>query len=90
MKAQQRTWEIVEAAKSGDKASRIFDISILSLIALNVVAVIIGSVQSIQNRWGSFLNTFEIISVMIFPLSTLLVSGHVLLIPDMVVASVVE
>ncbi len=71
MKAQQRTWEIVEAAKSGDKASRIFDISILSLIALNVVAVIIGSVQSIQNRWGSFLNTFEIISVMIFSIEYL-------------------
>lgn len=66
MKAQKRTWEIIEAAKPGDTASRIFDITILALIFLNVIAVIIGSVQSVQARWGAFLNVFEAVSVAVF------------------------
>ena len=61
-----RIWEIVEVAKPGDRASRIFDISILALIFLNVIAVIVGSVQSVQVRFGMFLKVFEIASVVIF------------------------
>jgi voltage-gated potassium channel len=71
MNIRKRTWEIVEVAKSGDKASRIFDISILTLIFLNVVAVIIGSVSSIQERWGAFLTVFEIISIIVFTIEYL-------------------
>lgn len=66
MKIRKRTWEIVEAAKSGDTASRTFDITILALIFLNVIAVIVGSVQSVQERWGTFLNVFEVFSVAVF------------------------
>ncbi len=63
---RKRIWEIVEAAKDGDTASRVFDISILSLIFVNVVAVIVGSVPSVQKRWGAFLSIFETISVIVF------------------------
>ncbi len=66
MSIRKRTWEIVEAAKAGDTQSRVFDIAILALIFLNVIAVIIGSVQSVQERWAAFLNVFEIVSVAIF------------------------
>ncbi len=66
MSVRKRTWEIVEAAEAGDTASRVFDIAILALIFLNVIAVIVGSVQSVQQRWGAFLNVFEIVSVIIF------------------------
>lgn len=66
MRIRKRTWEIVEAAKAGDTASRTFDIAILTLIFLNVIAVIIGSVQSVQESWGAFLNVFEIVSVVVF------------------------
>ena len=66
MDTRKRTWEIVEQAKADDTASRIFDIAILALIFLNVIAVIIGSVQSAQERWGAFLNVFEAVSVAIF------------------------
>jgi len=68
MKARKRIWEIVEAAKPGDKASRAFDITILTLIFLNVIAVIIDSVPSIQLRWGRSLNLFETVSVIVFTL----------------------
>ena len=66
MNLKTRIWEDCRIARPGDKASRVFDIGILSLIFLNVVAVIIGSVQSLQERWGSFLNVFEIVSVVVF------------------------
>ncbi|NOU36871.1 MAG: ion transporter [Kiritimatiellaceae bacterium] len=66
MSIRKRTWEIISAAKPEDPVSRIFMIAILSLIFLNVLAVIAGSVQSIQDRWGIFLNIFEVFSVSIF------------------------
>lgn len=66
MKLQNRIWKIVEVAEPGDKLSRIFDISILALITLNVVAVVIGSVQSIQERLSVFLDMFEVVSVAVF------------------------
>ncbi len=71
MNIRRRTWEIVEAAQDGDKASRVFDIAILALIFLNVIAVIIGSVQSVQARWGAFLNVFETVSVIVFTMEYL-------------------
>ncbi len=57
MNIRKRTWEIVEVAKEGDTASRVFDISILTLIRLNVLAVILGSVRSIQAQWGTLLTS---------------------------------
>jgi len=72
MNIRKRTWEIVEVAKRGDTASRAFDITILTMIFLNVIAVIIGSVPSIQMRWGRALNLFEIVSVIVFTLEYIL------------------
>lgn len=66
MNTRKRTWEIVEVAKPGDVASRVFDITILSLIFLNVLAVVIGSVESIQARIGTFLVVFEAVSIAVF------------------------
>ncbi len=66
MNNRKRTWEIVEVAKAGDRTSRVFDIFILTLIFLNVFAVIIGSVQTVQEHFGAFLDVFEIFSVAIF------------------------
>jgi len=63
---RRRVWEIVEAAKPGDIASRVFDACILSLIFLNVVALIVATVGHVQREYGGFLYTFEAISVAVF------------------------
>jgi voltage-gated potassium channel len=63
---RKRVWEIVEAAKPNDKASWLFDIFLLSLILLNVIAVVVGSVQKIQQSYGSLLDAFETFSVIVF------------------------
>jgi voltage-gated potassium channel len=66
MSRQRRTWEILEVAKNDDTASRVFDIFILTLILLNVLAVILGTVQSVHACFGGLLNAFEIFSVTVF------------------------
>jgi voltage-gated potassium channel len=66
MSIRRRVWEIVEVAKPGDMASRAFDVSILSLIFLNVLAAILGTVPDIERRASHALQWFEIVSVTIF------------------------
>lgn len=66
MKLKNRIWKIVEAADDGDKASRFFDIFILSLIFLNIVVVILETVEWIYAFSPAFFRWFEIISVVIF------------------------
>jgi voltage-gated potassium channel len=66
MRLRQRVYEILEVAASGDRASRVFDISIMALIALNVIALVLETVESVDARIGPFLDVFEIVSVLIF------------------------
>lgn len=46
-KVKKRTYEILELAPPGDLASRIFDIFIMTLIFLNLIAVALETVESI-------------------------------------------
>ena len=71
MNIRKRTWEILEVATAGDVTSHRFDVAMLALIFLNVVAVVVGSVQSIQDQWGDLLDSFEIFSVGVFTLEYL-------------------
>ena len=66
MNIRKRIWNILEPAKQGDTMSRIFDIFILSLILLNILAVIVGFVKSVQDQWHTFLGIFEAVSVAVF------------------------
>ena len=72
MTIRTRAWEIVEAARQGDRASRVFDILILSLIFLNVIAVVVGTLKSVQSVGGVWLKVFEVISVIIFSIEYLI------------------
>ncbi len=63
---RKRIWEIVEVARPGDRASRVFDLTILSLIFLNVLATILGTVPEIHGRFGKVLDRFELLSVVVF------------------------
>ena len=71
MNLKQRVWSILEAAEEGDRLSRAVDICILSLIFLNVLAVILGSVPSIQKRFSSAFSAFELFSVVVFTIEYL-------------------
>jgi len=47
-------------------ASKLVDLSIMSLIAFNVVAVILESVPEYERAWGIWFQTFEFVSVWLF------------------------
>ena len=57
---------------SGGRWGKRLEIFILSLIFLNVAAVILESVQSVQDRWGLYLAYFEIVSVWVFSIEYVL------------------
>jgi voltage-gated potassium channel len=66
MRIKARIWEIIEVAKPGDIASRVFDIFILAIIFLNVLAIILETVNSLQVKFSHLFYYFEIFSVAIF------------------------
>ena len=56
----------MEVAAPGDRQSRAFDLFILSLIGLNVLALVLETVGPIYQAWSPWLNGFEVVSVLIF------------------------
>lgn len=65
-KIKNRLWEIVSVARTDDTTSKVFDSFILTLIFLNIVAVIIGTIASIERQFSYLLYLFEVFSVIIF------------------------
>ena len=57
---KKSTFEILEA-RTDSKVSRIITIFILALITLNVVAVILETVESLSNQYSTVFYTFEIV-----------------------------
>lgn len=72
MKYKKRIFEIIETAKSDDKASRIFDLFLVFLIITNILAVILATVGSIDASLRSFFWWFELVSVILFSIEYIL------------------
>lgn len=70
--SRRRIYEILELASKGDTASKFVDISLITLILLSVIAIVLESVQSINDRYHLFFYWFEVISVSIFTIEYLL------------------
>ena len=69
---KKRVYEIIEEAAPGNRASQIFDIFLITLIFLNVVALILGTVEEIYQVSPRAFYLFEAISVAIFTVEYLL------------------
>ena len=63
---KRRTHEILEVATEGDVISKCYDVFLISLILLNVIAVILESVEGIASSYKDPLRAFEIFSVCAF------------------------
>ena len=72
MNVKRRVYEILEVASEGDRASRRFDICILTLITLNGVALVLETVQGVHDRAGRLFTLFEVFSVSIFTVEYML------------------
>lgn len=66
MRFRKRLFEIVEKARPGDVASRIFDVSIMTLICLNLLAIILASVERLWLTYWEVFFWFELFSVAVF------------------------
>ena len=69
---RKRVYEIVEEAVPGDRVSNAFDIFLISLISLNAVALIVGTVEEINQLSPQAFQIFEIVSVAVFTVEYLL------------------
>lgn len=72
MTVRKRVYEIIETANPGDRASRLVDLSILSLILVNVGALILQSVPEFDKRYTTLFQNVEWVSLGIFSLEYVL------------------
>ncbi len=63
---RKRVFRIIEVAELGDARSHRFDVFIVILIAINIAAVIIGSIAEFQIVYGVWLNSLALVSVVLF------------------------
>lgn len=63
---KKRIQRTLDKAQGTDRLSRNFDLFIMALIVLNVIAVITETVEELYTEYKVFYDSFEFISVMIF------------------------
>ena len=71
-KLKQRIFEIISKSENGDRASSIFDWTIMTLIALSILTIILDSFQNIHEKYQTVFQTFEVITVIIFTIEYIL------------------
>lgn len=64
--SKQFIYRLISKNSHGSKANLVFNYSIMTLILLNVLAMALETVSSLDNSYYRFLKFFEIISVIIF------------------------
>ena len=63
---RRRTYEVLEAAKEDDSLSRVVDCFLITIITLNVLAVILESMKTLHAAYAEQFLVFEMVSVAIF------------------------
>jgi voltage-gated potassium channel len=63
---RRRIYELLEVARPGDRMSQVVDLALVTLIAANVVAVILESIPGIGSEHAAAFATFERLSVAVF------------------------
>lgn len=66
MAIRQRIYEILEKADPDDRASRLFDLFIITLIILNVGAVVMETVGTLYAKYEAWFTGFELFTVAVF------------------------
>ena len=65
---RRRVYEVLEVAHSGDRLSLVVDVALIVLVAANILAIILESIDSLFVRYGPFFTVFETFSVAVFSL----------------------
>jgi voltage-gated potassium channel len=65
-------YDQMDGESEGNPVGRVFELSILTLIALNVIAMMVETVDEIGGRYAGFFRGFEIFSVAVFTIEYIL------------------
>ena len=65
-RGKQRVFELLEPAPLGDYMSRVFDLAIICLLAVNVVGAILRTVGRFSQSYGAFFDQLEYATVAVF------------------------
>ena len=68
MTIKHRIFRLIEAGSPGDWPSVLFDVFMVALIVTNALAAVLATVDTIQARFATPLQIFELVSVAIFTL----------------------
>jgi voltage-gated potassium channel len=69
---KKKIYQILSVSSTRGSLSWYFDLFLISLISLNVVAIVLESVASIREEYGHLFASFEILSVIFFTIEYLL------------------
>ena len=65
-KLRNRVHDVLEVSENDDLFSRIIDFGLIGLITLNVLAIIIESIDAVAATYQPLFEMFELVSVAIF------------------------
>ena len=65
-------FRIIDHKDNSTRANQVFEYFIITLILLNVIAIILDSFQQLASKYGDFLLTFEAVSIAVFTVEYLL------------------
>jgi voltage-gated potassium channel len=72
MTLRKWAYQLLEPSVSGSRAARAIEVLLISLIFLNIVAIILESVKSIEAEYRTFFHSLESFSVIIFTIEYIL------------------
>lgn len=72
MNVKTGLYGLLEKAEDGDRADKIIDVFLVSLIMLNVAAVILETVAWVHDLYAAELHVFDVFSVAVFTVEYLL------------------
>jgi voltage-gated potassium channel len=72
MTLRKRLYLTLEPTEKGGMVERIFEFFLIIIIILNILAIVLESVNDIRNEYSELLRTFEIASIVLFTLEYVL------------------
>ena len=72
IRLRKRVFQLLDPVHNGQPAARAIEFALLTLIFINIVAIILESVESINQRFANFFRWLEVFSVIVFSVEYLM------------------
>ena len=69
---KEKVFDIVSKDDGDNKASRIFDLLIMTLIVLSIVSIVLESFDDLNTRYRTLFSVFETFTVIVFTVEYIL------------------